>query len=463
MSYYELYSERRNNMFNKRVLLSALVIILTMAIITGCGFGKKTANQVLQDALLKTSEMKSAAIDGVIELDLDLSSEVLSSLGPEEQMILETIKNAKITYKGSYQVDPMQYEIIVSADIPFSGMKMQFDIPILITADKMWIKIPSLPVPGMDQLADKFIEFDFEQLAELSGDPAFSYGVNSEVYAKFSQEVIPVFFKHFEESYFNKVDVKTLTLANNATAKDAVELKITQDNLKPFIKIAIEKVMPEMFDIMAKDEYQKLFNLNAEMIAEAKKELTVSSADLDEMLTEIEKTISNLTISTIFAIDKNGFMPQQTVSISGTANIPELSGAINFNLKVIANSSKINETLTFENSFPPSNIIPFEELMYMGMDLVGDPYADNGFGYEGDPADDLEDEFWDANLELIALYEEMALQEWFTKNSEVIDLLIMTNYDFISDFSDPEILRLLIDDADFRAKFFASYEIELKE
>lgn len=439
-------------MLRKRVLLSALIMILAVVLATGCGVGKKGANQLLQDAILKANEIKSAAIDGVIELDLDLSSEVLSLMGPEEQMIIETIKNAKIAYKGSYQLDPMQYEITLSANIPFDGMNMNFDVPILVTNDKAWIKFPSLPVPGFEQFYGKFIELDFKQLAELSGEPAVNFAESTEGYTKFSKEVTPVFFKHFEESYFSKVDGKNLTLANNAVAKEAVEFKITQEQLKPFITTVVEKVLPEMFDIMAKEEYQKLFNLTPDMVAEAKKELVLSPADLDEALADMDKVLSNLTISAIFAIDKDGFMPQQKIAISGTVKSPDEPGTVNFTLKMVANSSKINEPATFENSFPPADVIPLEQLMLMGM---SDPFADVDWDEE-----DFSSEL-DAEVEL--LYEELFVQPWFIANQDVINELYMNDEEFFLDLLDTEVLRGLIDDADFRKEFFEYYGVELVE
>ncbi len=451
------FIERRNKMFKKRVLLTALIMILTMALIAGCGTGsKKAANQLLQDSFIKASEIKSASIDGVIELDLELSNDLLDALAPDEKMILESIKNAKISYKGNYQLDPIQYELTFSVDIPFDGMKMQFDVPMLMTADKAWIKIPSLPVPGMDQFAGKFLELDFNQLAELSGETVPTMGENIQAYTKLSNDITPVFFKHFEESYFSKVDVKNLTLTNNAVAKEAVEFKITQEQLKPLITTFVEKVLPDMLEIMSKEEYAKLLGLTPEMVAEAKQELTVTPAELDEVLADIEKVLSNLTVSAIFAIDKDGFMPQQSISITGTITAPDEPGTVKFNLKMVANSSKINEKVTFENSFPPSPVIPFEELMYMGMGM--------GFEDEFGDMDWSEEDFTsDFDAEVFALHEELFAQPWFIANEELIDELANNDMEFYFDLMDAEVLRSLIDDAEYRVEFFAYYGVELVE
>lgn len=435
-----------------------LILVLAMALIAGCGMtNKKTANQMLQDAFVKSSELKSASIDGFMELNLELSDDLLATLGPDEQMIIETIKNTKISYRGNYQLAPQQAEIILSADVPFGDLKMNIELPILMLEEKIWIKVPSLPIPGMDAFAGKFIEMDLKQLAEQSGEPIPNLSDNIQAYTKFSNEVTPVFFKHFDETYFNKIDVKNLSLSSNANVKDAVEFKIAQNQLKPFITTVVEKVMPEMFDIMAKDEYQKLFGLTPDMVAEAKKELTVSPTDLDEAMAEMEKVLSNFFISAIFAIDKNGFMPQQTYTIASDFKNPEGPGTGSFKLNVIMNTTKINEKVTFENSFPPSPVIPFEELLGMGMGMMDDPFADTDWSEDDFAMEESDDD------ELFALYDELFNQSWFIANEAAIDDLTSVNMEFTMELMNPDVIRALIDDADFRAEFFQTYGLQLEE
>lgn len=447
-------------MTKKRVLLSALILILMMSIVAGCGLGsKKAANELLQEAFIKSSEIKSMAFDGVMKLNLDLSGDVSATLGPEEQMVIDLLKNAEITYRGNTQMEPFQTEVIFSAKIPFEGMQMQFDLPILMNTEKMWLKVPSLPVPGFEGFVGKFIELDFKQLAELSGEPIPNLNDSMQASTKFSNEVLPIFFNNYDETYFSNVDVKTLNLPSGSNAKNAVEFKVTQDQLKSFIITFIEKVVPEMLDVMSKSEYQQLFGLTPDMVAQAKSELTVSSAELDEAMTEMSEVLNNLVVSAVFAIDKDGYMIQQKYTVSGKITSPVDPGTVRFALEMVANSSKINETLTFENSFPPSPVMPLEELMMMGMSYL-DPFAyDESYDdfYDEDYYDD-----YDLDDELALLYEELFVQHWFIVNEDIINELYDTDFEFVMDLEDPAVIRALIDDEGYRAEFFAYYGVELK-
>lgn len=460
-------------MFKKRVLLTALILVLAMSLVAGCGLGgKKNANELLQDALVKSGDVKSAAIDGEISLNLDLSADMLAEMDASEKMVLDVLKNAKINYKGNYQLDPLQMELILSADIPFDGMKMHFDVPILINKDKMWVKIPSLPFPGFESFVGKFIELDFNEMAALSGEQIPNMSQSTAATTKFTKEVTPILIKHFDTNYFSTVDVKSLSLPDGVAAKNAVEFKITQDQLKAVITTFVEKVMPELFDLMAKPEYQELFGLTPAMVAEAKQELNVSAAELDEMMAEMNSVLSNFTISALFAIDKNGFIPQQKITISGVAKNPDEPGTVNFALNMTTNTKKINEQPQFENSFPPADTIPFQQLLMGSMMGFGDFYGDfDDFDFDDFDFDDFDFDDFDyddqgdydyGDDELDLLYEIMFAQPWFMQNEAAIDELYETDLEFALDLEDIDVIRALIYDDGYRAEFFAYYGIKLK-
>lgn len=437
----------------KKRLFTVFIFVLAMSlVIAGCG-SNQAANEALQDALSKSAAIKSASFNGQVELKIDLSNELQSTLTADDEIILNMLKNATLSYTGNYQLEPFQAEVMLTAALPFEGIEMKFDVPVLMTSEKMWIKIPSLPGLNLDGVTGSFVEIDLKQFAEESGETLPLSSEAMQASTKLSNEVYGVFFKHFDETYFKNVDVP-----NGVNAKKAVEFTITQDQLKNVITLFVEKVMPEVLDILAKPEYASITGgtISADMLAQAKEELTVNSAELDEAINEISQVLNSLTLSAIFGIDNNGFVNYQSMKLSGNITNPDQPGTISFTVNMTQNMSKINESVTFENSFPPANVIPYEELMPFGM------YDDFDYDYDYDYDADYEDEdFMDS--ELIALYEQMFIQDWFIYNEDIINELYETDPEFALDMEDPEIIKALISDPDFRAEFFAYYGVELVE
>lgn len=452
-------------MFKKRVLLSALVLILAMALLAGCGSAsKKTANELLQEALIKSTEIKSASIDGTITLNLDVSDDVLADLGPEGMMVFDAIKNAKISYRGNYQLEPQpKYEITLSLDVKFDGLTFQFDVPILVEGEKVWVKIPNIPNMGLDGLAGKFIELDLKELAAMSGEELPSFDQNNlQANTKFAQELVPILFKHLDETYFYKVDPKTLALPEGLSASNAVEFRINQDQLRAFIPVFVEKILPEMLDVLSKPEYQQLSGLTPDMVAELKQDLTISKEEFNQGMNELDRVINNFNISGLFVIDKKGFMPQNTYTVSGDLRNPEGEGHIKFNMKMVANTSKINEPAVFENQFPPTDTISFEQLimMMMGFGMGEDIYG----GLDGWDNDDSDYATEDVDYEVLdALYEELSYYDWYNNNFDAILELYNNDDEFFADFQNPEVLRMLIDNQSYREDFFAYYGLEIIE
>lgn len=443
-------------MFKKR-LFTVFVFILAMALlVSGCG-SNKSASEMLQEAFIKTNEIKSASFDGIVDLNFEQSGELQSIMTFDEQMVFNILKNATLSYKGSYQLDPFQAEVILTAALPFEGIEMKFEVPILMNSEKLWFKIPSIPGLDFGEFSGSFLEMDLKQLAEESGETLPFSTETMQLLMQLSNETYGVFFKHFDESYFKNVDVPS-----GVNAKNAVEFTITQDQLKNVITLFVEKVMPDLLDILAKPEYDALTGgVTAEMLAQAKEELTVSPDELDETINEISQICNNLTMTNVMGIDKNGYISYQSMDISGKMTNPNEPGSLSFTITFTQNLTKINETVTFENHFPPENVIPFNDLMYMGMGAFDD-FGDFDYDYDYD-YDYSYDEDFDYDYELLSLYEQMFNQDWFINNEEIINELYELDYDFAMNMEDPEFVALLINDPAFRAEFFANYGIELVE
>jgi hypothetical protein len=448
-------NERRNKMLKKRFFSLFLILVLAISVVSGCGTkDKKAASEILQDAFNKSFEMKSYSFDGTLQLNLDIPQELLQTATPDEQMGIELLKNAKLNFKGAYQEDPMQMELILSMDLPIGDMKTSIEVPMLMTDKSMWIKIPNLPIPGMEAYAGKFVELNFEELAQLSGQPIPETDLKKQ--QKFAEEMISIFFKHFEESYFTKIDVNSLSLPDGIDAENAVEFKVTQEKIKPFVTTLVEKVLPETYDLMAKEEYKDLLGFSQEMAEQAKQDLSSSKSQLDEGLAEFEKAVKNTNISIKTAVNKDGFAVHNAVHISGEFTDPESSQTFKLGVDAVFNNSNINKKPSFVNSIPPAadQVIPLQELMFMGMGaLEGTDTSEAGSDTE--LVDEESSELFDLQMELYA-------QPWFYENPD-ITALIESNEEFLQALEDAEVVRALLEDQAFRTEFFASFGVEVSE
>jgi hypothetical protein len=448
-------NERRNKMLKKRFFSLFLILVLAISVVSGCGTkDNKAASEILQDAFNKSFEMKSYSFDGTMQLNLDIPQELLDTATQDEQMGIEILKNAKLNFKGAYQEDPLQMELILSMDLPIGDMKTSIEVPMLMNEKSMWVKFPNLPIPGTEAFAGKFVEFNFDELAQLSGQPISENYIKQE--KKFTREIISIFFKHFEESYFTKIDVDSLSLPDGIDAENAVEFKITQDKVRPFVTTLVEKVLPEIIDIMAKEEYKDLLGISPEMAEQAKQDLSSSKSQLDEGLAEYEKAVKSTNISIKTAVNKDGFAVHNAIHISGDFADPESSLTLKVGIDAAFNTSNINKKPSFVNSIPPAadQVIPFQELMFMGMGaLEGSDSSDAGTDTE--LVDEESSELFDLQMELYA-------QPWFYENPD-ITALIESNEEFLQSLEDPEVVRALLDDQAYRAEFFASFGVEVSE
>jgi len=438
-------------MLKRKVWITILTMILALAVASGCGNAdKRTSSEIMQDALIKSGEVKSSTFEGQFQLNLELSDEVKNGLSEDELMGLNMLQNAKISYKGSTQADPLQSEITLSTDLPIGDLQTHLEVPMLLTEKKMWIKVPNLP--GVGEYAGKFVELDFEKLSELSGEPVAPV-IDPAKQQQLNKDVVSLLFKHLDHSYFSKVDVKSLDLPDNVKVENAIEFKVTQEQFGPLLTVFVDKILPEFFDLMAKPEYKDIFGIPTEEIEEAKKAVSNSKSDIDDFVTELNNNASNTLLTLTTAIDKDGFSRQNLFKLSTEIKNPDGEGTIKIDLNAVHNTTTVNQSVSFENTFPPAEdqVVPFETLMMGLSGMTGDLSLDEG-------ADAYQ--FTDEEIDV---WNEMATQPWFINNAEAISNKLTTDEDFVNELNDPELVRALIDDADFRQEFFGKYGIEIVE
>ncbi|WP_026264154.1 DUF6612 family protein [Paenibacillus terrigena] len=348
---------------NRKLWMSVVMgMLAVMLVLSGCG-AKKDPKEALQAAMDNAAKMKSYDFKASFILnDLNVSSPELTA-NPEVGMVYNMLKNAQVTVTGAYQKDPMQMEMNV--DLTIKGdASFTLNMPIVLTKEKMWVKIPSIPmIPMPENLVGKFVEIDMKKLAEQAGEttvPTFDTAKSQEL----SMDIMKILFEKFDgKTFFQELDAKSVTLPEGVEAKQIVKLAINNENLEQGITVLAKDVVPQVLDLLASDKYKDVIpSLKAEDIAAAKKDLT-DEAKLKEALAEIKKGFKINDLNVVTAVNKDQFPAYQEANIN--VDVTAEGSTVKVNAKVTSEYSNINGKPNFKIGTPPPDAIPMDELAQM--------------------------------------------------------------------------------------------------
>lgn len=173
-----------------------------------------------------------------------------------------------------------------------------------------------------------------------------------------------LFEEYDGKKYFKDINTKDANLPEGVEAKQVVQFSVTDENVKEAAEIFVNKALPKILDIIAKDEYREMVGVTKEEIEEAKKDLT--SANKDEVskgLNELKNylKINQFNINT--AIDKKDFPSYQNAAINVEMNDPETKENMKLSMELTNQYSKINDKQTFKIGIPKEgDIITMEQL-----------------------------------------------------------------------------------------------------
>lgn len=339
---------------NKKFAAIVLTLLLAMTVVlSGCN-SKQNPKEAMQssvgNAMKMTSyEMKSKVV--IEELNItapDLVDD--ASMGA----VMSMLKNAELTVDGVYQADPMQTELTVGLNLK-GDMAMTFTIPMVMTKEKLYIKVPSIPfLPIPENVVNKYVEVDLKELAAEEGTSFNLDALNPEKTQKLTNELSNALFAEYDEAkYFKDIKVKDANLPEGVEAKQVAQFAVTNDNVKEAITILIDKVMPNILNIISKDEYRETLGLTTEDIQEAKDQL--NSTNKDEFNKSLEELQSHLKINAFHmntAVDKKDFPTYQDFVMNIEVNDAETKQDVKLAMKGSSQYSKINEKQTFKIGIP---------------------------------------------------------------------------------------------------------------
>ncbi|WP_019914437.1 DUF6612 family protein [Paenibacillus sp. HW567] len=352
----------------KRWGLSAAALLLTAAVILpGCANKQEAPKEALKSAAIKATtlksyEMKSKVVINNLTIDAPAGGETDATTA----QVLSMLKNADISVEGVYQAEPLQTELTMVLNLK-GDMTMSFNIPMVMTGEKMYIKIPSIPfLPLPESIVGKFVELDPKELAEQGGTDWNPAAMDTQKMQKLSNEVLNTLMGEYDEAkYFSDIKLKDAGLPEGVEAEQVVQFKVTNDNVKDALTVLVNNALPKIIDILGKEEYKGMLNIDAADLSKAKEELKSSESrkEFDKDLADLGKylTINQFHLNT--AINKDNYPVYQDLLMDFKVNDPDKGENVGLSVSASSQYSKINEKQTFKIGIPKGeDVITLEEL-----------------------------------------------------------------------------------------------------
>lgn len=346
--------------------LSAAALLLTAAVILpGCA-SKEEPKEAISSSANKALTMTSYEMKSILTVNNLTIDAPAGASDDTTGMVLNMLQNADISISGVHQSDPMQTELTMVLNLK-GDMAMSFNIPMVMTSDKMYVKIPSIPfLPLPETIVGKFLELDPQELAEQQGVGVTPGTVDTKKVQDLSNEVLSTLLGEYdEETYFKDVKPADAGLPEGVDAKQVVQFEVTNGNVKEALTILVNNALPKVIDILSKEEYKDLLQIDPAKLTEAKQELQSGEAraEFDKSVADLDSylTINNFKLNT--AINKDDFPVYQNLLMDVVIKNPEQGQNVNLSLTGSNQYSKINEKQTFVIGVPQGeDVITMEEL-----------------------------------------------------------------------------------------------------
>ncbi|KAA9004657.1 hypothetical protein F4V43_10790 [Paenibacillus spiritus] len=351
-------------MFKKWGLSAAALLLTTAVVLPGCG-KKEEPKEALQQSASKVAAMESYGLTSKLvinNLTIDTPNE-----DADMTQVLSMLKNAELSVTGVYQAKPMQTEMTMVLNLK-GDMAMSFTVPMVMTTEKMFVKIPSIPfLPLPETVVGKFLELDLKELAEQEGAEFNPATMDTKKTQELSNEVMTTLLDQYDQKkYFKDISVKDANLPEGVDARQVVQFQVTNDNVKEAITILVNDALPKIIDILSKEEYRNMLQIDQKDLDQAKSEIQSGEtrSELDKGLADLHKylTVNKFVVNT--AIDKKDYPVYQDVDMDINMNNPDDNTKIGLSMKASNHYSKINEKPVFQYGIPSGDeVITQDQLM----------------------------------------------------------------------------------------------------
>ncbi|QWU16375.1 hypothetical protein SAMN04487895_12927 [Paenibacillus sophorae] len=361
-------------MFKKWGLSAAAMLFAAAVILPGCG-NKQEPKEALQGAAVKAAAMTSYEMKSKLVINnLTIDTPTEQSSATMTTQVLSMLKNAEITVDGVYQADPMQTELTLVLNLK-GDMAMSFTVPMVMTAEKLYVKIPSIPfLPIPENIVGKYVMLDLKKLAEQEGAEFNPGMLDTQKTQKLSNEILSALLAEYDESkYFKDINAKDANLPEGVDAKQVIQFQITNDNVKEATTIFVNNALPKILDILSKEEYKNTLQIDQKQLDEAKAALQNSEkkAEFDKELAKLDQylTINQFHFNT--AINKDDFPVYQDLTMDVNVNNPDDGTKVGLSLTGSNQYSKINEKPVFKIGIPQGGDVITEEELQQQFSTLG--------------------------------------------------------------------------------------------
>ena len=359
-------------MVKSRVWLSLVsLILLASLVLAGCtGSSSKTPQEALQSSLKKSAELKSYRFEGRTTIE---ALKVPTGEGSADTaQMLSMLADLNLSWTGVYRADPMHMEMTLTLSLK-GDLAIDFNIPIVMEQDKVWVKIPNIPfLPLPDDITGKFLELDLKQLAKESGQamPSIDPGQSQ----KFANELMGIIFKNIDETaYLTDVKVKDAGLPDGVDVKQVIRFQVGKDQVEPFVNTVVEKIAPEIINLLLSHaEYRDMLGLKQEDLDEAKKALEdARKDDISKGMDEFKQAVKSLDVTANIGIDAKDYPVYTDVHVSVEADADGQPVTVAF--KIVSQTKDINKDveLKYDGGPKAEDVLTMEQFQQQLGGLLG--------------------------------------------------------------------------------------------
>ncbi|MBO7746200.1 hypothetical protein I8J29_18485 [Paenibacillus sp. MWE-103] len=255
---------------------TVVLLIAGCAALTGCS-SSDSPKEALLNALAKTNDAKTFTYTGSFTID-DIRLPETPGTATNQEALMKAalpvlLKGAVIQVRGVVQKEPRHAELTLDAKLGTGDVKLSLTVPMIVTADRLYMKMPDVPGLGIPQeAAGKFVVID-AKTEEQGGANALADGS----IVRLSEDTLKALFDSLDEkTYFSgpkAADVKDVP--EGYKADRFVRVTVGESQADEAMTAIAGKAIPQIIDLILKNEaYMKALSVTEAQLEAAKKELT---------------------------------------------------------------------------------------------------------------------------------------------------------------------------------------------
>lgn len=341
----------------KGVIVLAVLFVAFSMLAAGCS-KQLSAQETLAEAIEASMEVESARFASTLKIGLDVPEELVRQ-NPDLAMALPVLNQSEWKLHGVIRQEPeMQAELIVEANLK-GDFSINFTVPMFITEDRVWVKVPEIPMPAgfiPEEVAGKYILLDLRELQAMSGSESAEFGpqsVDVETARKLVLELYGALSGSFdEETYFTKSEVKEGDLPEGADAETIVTFTVTEEQFDQAAAAFVERALPQMLDILSNAEYAEMLGVDPAKLEQTKKEVEDESRTLQEDLAKLKEQFTVHELSLASAVNRDQLITYQKLALDMSVREEGRPHAVRVKLALDLVLSEINENPEFQYGRP---------------------------------------------------------------------------------------------------------------